>query len=739
MNLFTNQIIEWNSITVNDKNLTERILYISIEDNSIVTMPIFSKTGVPMYRKFDEVLEAVNAGVCRVLNNDPFSAVLLLRESDIQIKHRKRRDDSFELIKEIINLEGINQFIPEIRGKLVSKISSETGKTRQHIYNSLRRYWQYGQTKNSLLPRFHNSGKGKRIADKTKSNKKLGRPSFKSKAEEVPIGIRITPEIETLFELGIKRFYENEKRKSLPYAFQRVREDFFNDGYELKSNIPVAILLPASQTPTFRQFQYWYITNYQDTERETKKRFGEKHFNLRKRGLLGDATSIAFGPGSVYQIDATIADIYLVSSLNRKKIVGRPVIYFVIDVFSRLIVGVAVLLEGPSWFGAMLALDNVVEDKVAYCAEFGITIQPEEWSANSLPEIIMADRGEFEGYGVESLINTFGVTVQNNPPGRPDLKSVIERHFGIATEKFIRFSPGGVDKKRERGKKDSRHDSIYTLHEFESIIIAHILNYNEAHELTHYRKDEYLIADEVERFPIELWNWGIQNRSGHLRSFSRDLVRANLLPRKEVSVTAQGIHFSHQLYYTCETAQNEGWLARARDRGSWKITIAYYPRSTRHIYLISENGQKVEVCELTSASKAFLNADFYEADDFFNRERQSSESSKDRVFQSDAEFNARLEHTNKTASKQTKEALEDGEKLSKTARLKDIRGNRAAERDIEYDKNNWESDQEYEEILEQSEEPTDDESYIASPDYTDRLSEILNQQQNQINHPNNGK
>jgi predicted adenine nucleotide alpha hydrolase (AANH) superfamily ATPase len=134
-----------------------------------------------------------------------------------------------------------------------------------------------------------------------------------------------------------------------------------------------------------------------------------------------------------------------------------------------------------------------------------------------------------------------------------------------------------------------------------------------------------------------------------------------------------------------------------------------------------------------------LNTDFYEVDDFFNREKQASESSKNRVFQSDAEFNARLEHINKTASKKTKEALEDGEKLSNTTRLKDIRGNRAAEREIEYGKNNWESDQDDNEIPEQSDESTDDESYIASPDYTDRLSEILSQQQNQINHPNNGK
>jgi len=38
-------------------------------------------------------------------------------------------------------------------------------------------------------------------------------------------------------------------------------------------------------------------------------------------------------------------------------IIGRPVIYAVIDTFSRLIVGLNVSLEGPSWTGPMLGFN----------------------------------------------------------------------------------------------------------------------------------------------------------------------------------------------------------------------------------------------------------------------------------------------------------------------------------------------------------------------------------------------
>ena len=298
-----------------------------------------------------------------------------------------------------------------------------------------------------------------------------------------------------------------------------------------------------------------------------------------------------------------------VSALDRSKIVGRPVIYVIIDVFSRLIIGVSVLLEGPSWYGAMLALDNVVEDKVAYCARHGITILSQiEWKGNALPERILADRGEFEGYSVESLINSFGIIVHNTAPYRADWKSIVERHFGIATEKFIKYSPGGVIKEKERGDQDYRLDAIYTLHDFEALVIAHILNYNEAHELKYYRKDKFQIADEVQRFPNDLWDWGMENRTGHLQDYEREIVRLNLLPRKEVSVTEHGIHYSHQLYYTCETAEREGWFASARIHGSWKVSIAYHPNSTKHIYLPTNDGMGVGICEMTSASQNYLTA-----------------------------------------------------------------------------------------------------------------------------------
>lgn len=742
MNLLRNSLIEW--LPLDEEACSERIervLYLECKDGFVVTIDVLSKDALPITRRYYDLSQALEAGFARILVSDPYSAKTDAEEN-IQQKHRIRRDGLYELISKVINLEGIDQYLPWKRGEVISKIVSKTGKTKRQIYKLLRKYWQYGQTKNALLPLYDKcGGPGKRRVGNFATQTKLGKNSNKSKRTNQKTGVRITEDIERKFERTVKRFYENKKgRRSLRKAFQRGLEKFFNIGYELKDGVLIPILPPAIELPTFRQFRYSYEKVYCDPVRKIKKIFGEKHFNLKSRELLGNATSVAFGSGSVYQIDATIADIYLVSERNRSKIVGRPVIYVVIDVFSRLIVGVAVLLEGPSWYGAMLALDNVVEDKVAYCARHGITIQSDEWKGNAFPEIIFADRAEFEGYNVESLINNFRIIVQNTAPYRADWKSIVERHFGIATEKFIKFSPGGVIKDRERGDRDYRLDAIYTLHDFEALVIAHILNYNEAHELKYYRKDKFMIADEVERFPIDLWNWGMENRTGHLQTYPRDIVRLNLLPRKEVSVTAQGIHFSHQLYYTCETARREGWFVRARNRGSWKISVAYHPHSTKHIYLPVNSGKEVEVCELTQASQDFEESDFFSIENYYHEEAIASEDSRDRVYRSDAEFNARHEHITKKAANETKLAKYDAGEQSKKSRTEGIRDNRAEERNHKREENIWDLGSTMSGIDASgnsdgsstlSDSVGTEDHYIPAPDYIDLLSEMLSQKQNQ--------
>jgi putative transposase len=738
MNLCVNSVIEWYYVDIeNQPPILEKVLWIEpgsseSTSNLVVLVNLLDKNALPFNRTMEELIEAEQSNLVRVLDSDPLSATPVL-EDEIEPKHKSYRDERYSVIAEIVQQPGISAYIPYIRGQIMRTLISQ-GIACSFIYKLLRLWWKGGQNKNALLPRFGNCGNpGKRKIRLSSLDKKLGKPSNASRLAGKRSGVPITPRDEVKFAKGIRRYYEGRKNKRLAAVFRLILFDYYNIGYEYRDDLYVPIMPPAAELPTLKQFRYWYNTYYCDPVRRVKKREGETRFNLRHRGITGDATSIASGPGSVYQIDATIADIYLLSPFFPLKIIGRPVIYVVIDVFSRMIVGVTVLLEGPSWYGAMLALDNVVEDKVQYCARFGITIEPEDWPVNALPQIIMADRGEFEGYNADNLVNVLGITVQNTAPYRADWKSIVERSFGIATEKFIKFSPGGVDKQKERGDRDYRLDALYTPREFEGLLLNYILHYNRGHYLDYYRKDKDMIADEVPLFPIDIWNWGMDNRTGHLRTFPRDLVRMSLLPRKEVSVTYQGIRFSHDVFYNCDTAMNENWLAQARMGKKRRITIAYHPHSATNIYYPGRDGTKVEACELTESSLRFLDEDFYSINDYFFVETVDAENSLDRQLSYEAEFYARHNQITEKAAARKKNALEEAEGLTVSAQISGIQANRAETRDTARQENVWPAglgtkNADVSTSTAVSSAPIINDSYAAAPDYTDQLARNFSKQ-----------
>jgi len=494
-------------------------------------------------RSRESLQNALDSGGARVLPKDPY-AYLIRPERDIKESHRKHRDEAFDLISPLVENGDTRIFQFYGRNSPVTDLVKSKRCTKSKAYRELRRYFQRGQIKNANLPLYDNCGWRDRLDNPQAAQKKVGRPSKLSAATGEPRGINITRDVLQSFRAGIKLFYDKRLSAPLSRAFQQTLEKFFNCGYhQNKNGVWVASLPPAHELPTYRQFKYWY--NKERKPRQSQvARSGTARFNLSGRAKLGNSTQMAYGPGSIFQVDATIGDVYLLSSLNRRWIIGRPVIYFIIDLFSRLIVGLSIALEGPSWLGAMLALENSVMDKVAFCADYDISIEYSDWPTHHLPEALMADRGEFEGYNADQLVNAFSTRVYNTSPYRADLKGVVEQHIDISNEKTIHWLPGRV-RKRERGDRDYRLDAALTLWEFRKIMTLAALHHNHHQYLEDYPLEADMIADRVEPYPINLWNWGLKHRSGCLRKQDIETVRLNLLPEAEASVTQNGIYFSN--------------------------------------------------------------------------------------------------------------------------------------------------------------------------------------------------
>jgi hypothetical protein len=680
MYLSINMLIEW---LIQDADpLVERLLWSNAPGTLVVTIDINLKNlkALPRLRTRDEIEVAYASGVIRILEADPF--VKLQRpENTISDSQRKRRDEAWKIIEPLVNDMKTGRldvsgkiFDPDIRGPLTAAY----GKRKPLVYKYLRRFWQAGQMKNALLPYFSDcGGKGR---EREKYESKPGRPGPLAQVSEKPIGVVIDATKREYLRRGIKIFYLGGKEKTLPGAYHRTMETYFNRGYELHGKVLVPLLPPAEELPTPRQFTYQYYEYLRDPTQLLTAHDGERGFNLHHRAILGDSTQMAHGPGFLVQGDATIADIYLVSKRDRSRIIGRPVIYVIIDVFSRLIVGLSVSLEGPSWSGMMLALENMVMDKVTFCLQYDVEITEDEWPSRHLPEAILGDRGELEGYNADNLVNAFNMRVQNTAPYRCDWKAIVEQNFRLMNDQVIHWSPGAVYHPRDRGQKDYRLDACLDLDQFRQTMILCVLRHNNHHRMKWYKLDEFAVADHVEKYPIDLWRWGIQNRSGHLQTRDIDVVRVNLLPHGEASVTERGICFKG-VWYTCERAIREQWYVRARQWGRWKEPVVYDPRMTDIIYLLRDPAQKPEPCFMLDRDKPFYEGyDWQDVEDFFALEKQAEEASRTRELRTEAEFHAQAEYIMQEAEAMTKEAV-DG--LSKSARTKNIRGNRKDARDEE--------------------------------------------------------
>lgn len=535
---------------------------------------------------------------------DPYEE-MVLRDVGEDTLDQQKRDQAWKMLADIVQEPGL--FARSSRGKIVIGIMDRHGVTKQTVYRLLRRYWQRGMCRNTLLPDYANSGaRGKR---RKPSHVKLGRPRIIKNGT----GSNVTPEMERIFRRVVEERLLKEKHPSIP------------DAYASALNLLRAALpkLSATELPTLEQFRYFYKREYHFTE-TLPRRTSAVDFAKDIRPISSTSTTETLGPGYRYQFDATIADIYLVSDHDRSLIVGRPVVYMVIDVFSRMVVGMYVGFEGPSWVSAMMALANTVADKVEYCRQFDVEIDAGTWPVKGLPDVVLADKGELNGTKIEVFSQAFGIRIENAPARRGDAKGIVERYFLTVQECFKPYASGviGNTTSRKRGGHDYRLDASLTLSLFTRIIIGGVLWHNNFHVLGKYDRAAGMPVN-LPAIPVKLWSWGLANLTGRLRIAPEDLVRVNLLPHEQATVSELGIRL-FGCFYTCKEAIKAGWFHRGQGRRPTGVTVAYDPRNADHIYLRPTNNlREYWVCDLADRSRRFRGMSFWDVWLLSRAERRS--------------------------------------------------------------------------------------------------------------------
>lgn len=601
-----------------------KVLWVSQRARMAAVKTADDRKAVPYIVDFEEIETRCSAGEWRIV---PGEMPVFRPETLIPQNQLDKRNRSWAIVGPLVTSHAPDVFIKRKRVQLVAEAAKTHGVSTVTVKTLLKQAFHGGMVADALLPGWERIGNPGQARPASEGARKRGRPVKHGGRE----GCNVTADMKRIFLIAADH-YDGDARLDLPAAYRRMVRMFFSEiADELHQKHGQRVALTEYENcglPRFEQFRY-YVARERDREAVMRRRLGDRVYGMTRRALLDDSTAEAWGLGARFQIDATVVDAYVRSRRNRRRLVGRPTLYVVIDVFSRMIVGFSLSFDPPSWLGAMTALANAVTDKVSFCAKFGISIEAADWPCQHICAILEGDRGEIEGQGVLGILRRFNIDVQNASAYRADWKGIVERRFGILQSAWKPFVEGYVDVDfKDRGARDYRLDAVLDIDDLTRIIIRQILYYNNFHDLVGYPKLPEMTEDGVPAVPRELWRWGIANKSGLLRSPREEPFLFALLPTATATVTPSGIYY-HGCYYTCPRAVRDGWFSKARDK-RFKVPISFDKRDGDRIYVHDAKAPEgYEVAVLTPTSSRRAGSSGWEIEDLMLEDKAISANRRD--------------------------------------------------------------------------------------------------------------
>ncbi|EIN01542.1 transposon Tn7 transposition protein TnsB [Paraburkholderia hospita] len=617
--------------------------------------PLDEKNGWPIYRDFwvltghANVREIKTSGKAKVPDLAFFSA-----------SARNRAKQAHEYIKPL--LEHPDIYNGECRGKLVKARAAELNVSPTTLYRYLSLWWRNGQTQLALIPEFNKIGRT--ALSKTAHR---GRRPVDDKYDVFQMSEKDVENVKK----AIRQHYLNGEISTLAGAHRKMRRE----DYSFLDGNGKPFLLPDGEFPSIHQFRHIARTNFSLTEM-LRKKHGAKRFDKKFGPHIGSALEECIGIGHIFEIDATIADVYLVAAADHASIIGKPTLYLIYDRWSRLITGFYVGLENASWTGAMLAILSIATDKRELCERYGVAYNPDDWPADgAFPQKFLGDLGEMASKDSYRICDGMEATVSNTQSLHPQRKGTIECGFRLFHASIQEILPGYEPPYNAVKRREKRYDrdASLTLDEFITVVIKSIIAHNHG-IMKGYDLNPMQVLTDTQAIPIRLWNDDMIRRSGALARYDYDYLHLQLLPQDDAVVTDDGI-----LYRRCYYDAPVEWLTRAAARRKrFKVKCSYDLRLANSILVYDPNHPEVPIeCQLTGASKNYKGYSFAEVEYI---ERKAGLVKFDGKYESDnakAEFEGDVSELSKAAVARRRVTAKG---MSRSGRRADTKAVRDAER-----------------------------------------------------------
>ncbi len=604
-----NEIRIGDLLTLSNENKVYRIIYVSTD----VVIGCLLGINILKFRQFstNDLLEKISVGLITlenvehiVINTNEMSS------EDAAIFNRNKSmfreiDDIYGPTYEL--LEG-NRHKAELR-----KICDKYGINRETMRRLYVRYIQAGLDDIALVDK-----RSRLIPKEKRGNYNYKQRPGKKANDEFSSQIYITDDVRKQFDEAIKE-RKSGRCKTYESAYSWLVNKYYSETYMDNGNLVIRHK-NESQIPSKRQFTYYVQKHTSKREMDIIKTSVEEVRN-DKRLLLGDTYSDALGPGDLVEIDAVEVDVALVSEVDHKQAIGSPIMYLMIDVFTRMILAMAVSLHN----NAMIALTNLFlnlsDDKYEFCMKYGHEINNTAWISNIIPRRIRVDRGsDFKSDQFAHICEELGIDRQLVPGATGSLKGNIEQEFRtLHAAQKPHLDGNGVITKRY----DSNHheQAVLTIEEYTKMAVDFVLHHN-VMAASEYPLTADMVKNNVHAVPAELWVYGCQKYGAPRPISNIDMFRYSLMIPAKASLDRSGITYKELSYLNGNDPVLFNRMYELQNKRE-KMDIRIDPRDITNIYYLRDGKlMMASLNPLKMANDGYLGMTLFEYESFLKEKKR---------------------------------------------------------------------------------------------------------------------
>jgi len=376
--------------------------------------------------------------------------------------------------------------------------------------------------------------------------------------------LRKYPQVAALVDEAIRSIYLTKARRPISTVTRRVLEDL----QRLNARLPAAQAIPVPRQAALaraiarriKQMDPWEV----DRERWGRKIADRRHAPTSSQQL---ATRI------LQRVEMDHSPLKVVVGTEAGPI-GQPWLTLLIDYYSRMVVGLCLGFEPPSYAVIMEALRHAILPKT-YVRERYARVQG-VWPCFGLPEKLICDRGpDLTSKDLEDAAFQLGVELDFNPPRTPHLKGTVESFFDGLVDLLTSSLPGRTFRNwADRADYKPDQGPLISYETLLEVIHLHLVDV--------YAAQKHPTAAKTR---LEVWQESAAVFPPTIPATPDDLV-VLLAKRADRTLSTRGIELGGMFYTSDELMALRCELA-TQNRAADKLAIRFNPWDRGEIWVLN--------------------------------------------------------------------------------------------------------------------------------------------------------